>query len=72
MKARIKKYKDVSSADFLVLREKLGLKTYRKMAKRDREERRILFNLALRRMEEKEKDDFLLLGYRRRRLKTVF
>ncbi len=71
MKTRIKKYKDVSPADFLVLREKLGLKTYRKMAKRDREERKILFNLALRKMEDKEKDDFLLLGYRRRRLKTV-
>ena len=68
MKTRVKKYKEGSPAEFLVLREKLGLKRYRKMAGRDKEEKAILFELALQRMEEKEKDDFILLGYRRRRL----
>ena len=54
---------------FYVLREKLGLKRYGKMAKRDKEEREILLNLALKKIEEK--DDFILLGYRRRKVKIT-
>lgn len=69
MKTKTKKYKDVSPVDFLVLREKLGLKRYRKTAKRNKEERKILLSLALKKMEEKEKDDFIALGYRRRKVK---
>jgi len=68
MKVRIKKYEDVSPVEFLVLRDKLGLRRYRKTAKRDEEERKILLNLGLKKIEEKEKDDFILLGYRKRRL----
>lgn len=55
--------------DFLILRDKAGLRRYRKTAKRDEEERKILLNLALKKMEEKEKDDFIVLGYRRRKLR---
>jgi hypothetical protein len=69
MKVRIKKYEDVSPVEFLVLRDKLGLRRYRKTAKRDEGERKILLNLGLKKIEEKEKDDFIPLGYRRRRLK---
>lgn len=69
MKTRIKKYEDVSPVEFLVLRDKLGLRRYRKTAKRDEEERRILLELGLKKIEEKEKDDFIPVGYRRRRLK---
>ena len=69
MKQKVKQYKDVSPVDFLILREKLGLKRYRKMAKRDEEEKRILINLALKKMEEKERDDFFVTGYRKRKVK---
>lgn len=71
MKKRVIKYKEVSPIDFLVLREKLGLKRYRKMAKRDEKERELLLNIALKKMEEKEVDDFIPLGYRRRRIKII-
>ncbi len=71
MKVRIKKYEDVSPVEFLVLRDKLGLRRYRKTAKRDEEERKILLNLGLKKIEEKEKDDFIPVGYRRRRLKIL-
>lgn len=71
MKKRVIKYKEVSPIDFLVLREKLGLKRYRKMAKRDEKERELLLNIALKKMEEKEVNDFIPLGYRRRRIKII-
>lgn len=69
MKIRTKKYEDISPVEFLMLREKLGLKRYRKTAKRDKEERKILLDLGLKKIEEKEKDDFISVGYKRRRLK---
>ncbi len=69
MKARRKKYEDISPVDFLVLRDTLGLKRYRKSTKRDEEEKRILLDLGIKKIKEKEKDDFIPLGYRRRRLK---
>jgi hypothetical protein len=71
MKVRVRKYEDVSPVEFLVLRDSLGLKRYRKSTKRDEEEREILLDLGLKKMEEKEKDDFIPLGYRRRRLKIL-
>lgn len=69
MKQRIKKFKDIPAVDFLVLRDKLGLKRYRKQAKRDKEKREILINLGLNKIDEKEKNDFTLIGYKRRKLK---
>lgn len=71
MKVRVRKYEDVSPLEFLVLRDSLGLKRYRKSTKRDEEEREILLDLGLKKMEEKEKDDFIPVGYRRRRLKIL-
>jgi len=71
VKVRVKKYEDVSPVELLVLRDRLGLKRYRKSTKRDKEEREILLDLGLKKMEEKEKDDFIPLGYRRRRLKIL-
>jgi hypothetical protein len=71
MKVRVRKYEEVSPVEFLVLRDRLGLKRYRKSTKRDKEEREILLDLGLKKMEEKEKDDFIPLGYRRRRLKIL-
>lgn len=61
---------DCKTVDFLVLRERLGFGRYRKTSKRDKEKRKILLNLALKKMEEKEKDDFIILGYRRRKVKV--
>lgn len=69
MKVRVKKYEDVSPVGLLVLRDSLGLKRYRKSNKRDEEEREILLDLGLKKMEEKEKDDFILVGNRRRRMR---
>lgn len=68
MKQRIRPYEDVSPVDFLLLRERLGKGRYRKTAKRDDEKRKILLELGLKKMEEKEKDDFTALGFRRRRV----
>lgn len=68
MKVRTKKYEDISPVEFLVLRDKLGLKRYRKTTKRDPEERKVLLELGLKKIEEKEKDDFISVGYRRRKL----
>jgi hypothetical protein len=69
MKKRVKKYEETSPVEFLLLREKLGIKRYRKTAKRDEEKRKILLDLGLKKIEEKEKDDFISLGYRRRKVK---
>jgi hypothetical protein len=69
MAVKIKKYKDESPVDFLVLREKLGLKRYRKKTVRNDEKRKILLDLALKKIEEKEKNDFVLLGFRKRKVK---
>jgi hypothetical protein len=71
MKKRVKKYEETSPVEFLLLREKLGIKRYRKTAKRDEEKRKILLDLGLKKIEEKEKDDFISLGYRRRKVKIL-
>jgi len=69
MKVRMKKYEEVSPVEFLLLREELGLRKYIKSVKRDEEERKILLELGLKKIEEKEKDDFIPLGYRNTRIK---
>ena len=71
MKARKRKYEEISPVDFLLLRERLGLKRYRKSTKRDEEERKLLQDLGLKKIEEKEKDDFILVSYRRRKVNII-
>jgi hypothetical protein len=66
-----KKYEEGSQVEFLLLREKLGMGRYRKSAQRDKEERKILLELGLKKMEEKERDDFISLGPRRRKMKII-
>ena len=68
MKTRMKKYEEVSPVEFLLLRERLGIRRYRKSVKRDEDEKKILLDLALKKIEEKEKDDFILKGYRKRKV----
>ena len=67
MKRRVRKYEEQSPLEFLLLREKLGLKRYRKTQGRD-EEKKILLQLGLRKIEEREKDNFLPSGFRRRKV----
>jgi hypothetical protein len=45
------------------------MRRYRIGLSRGEEKRRVLLELGLNRIEEKEKDDFILLGYRRRKVK---
>lgn len=71
MKLRIKKFEEKSPAEFLLLREQFGMGRYRKRLKRDEEKRKILLELGLKKMEEKEKDDFLPVGYRKRKVKVL-
>ena len=71
MKLRTKKYEEGYSVEFLVLRERLGMGRYRKRSRRDEEKRKILMELGLKKIEEKEKDDFILVGYRRRKVKIL-
>ncbi|MDP3296549.1 MAG: hypothetical protein Q8N09_02990 [Thermodesulfovibrionia bacterium] len=71
MKLRTKKYKDMSPVDFLVLKDRLGFGKYRKRIKRDKEEREILIDLGLKKMKEEEKNNFIPVGDRRRRLKIL-
>ncbi len=69
MKARTRKYEEGSPVEFLLLREKMGFGKYRKTIRRDEEERKILLDLGLKKIEEKERDDFIPLGYRRRKVR---
>ncbi len=69
MKIRARKYEEVSPVEFLLLREEMGIGRYRKTTQRDEEERKILLELGLEKIEEKERDDFIPLGYRRRKVK---
>lgn len=69
MKPKTVKFEEKSPLEFLLLRDKLGFKRYYKRMKRSKEERKILLELALKRIEEKEKDDFILLEPKKRKLK---
>ncbi len=71
MKVRMKKYEEVSPVEFLLLRERLGIRRYRKNMKRDEDKKKILLDLALKKIEEKEKDDFILTGYRKRKVNVI-
>lgn len=70
MKQRIKKFEEISPAKFLLLRERLGMGRYRKQFKRDEEKRKILLKLWLKKIEEKEKNDFVPVEDRRRKVKV--
>jgi hypothetical protein len=39
--------------------------------KRDKEKKKILIDLGLKKIEEKEKDDFTLISYRRRKVNIL-
>jgi hypothetical protein len=60
-----------SSTEMLVLRDRLGLGRHRKSATRDPEKRALLLEMALRRIDEAERDNFVPIGFRRRRVRIT-
>jgi hypothetical protein len=68
MRERKRKYEDRSAVEFLLLRDELGLRRYRKPKKRDEEERRILIDLGLKKIRESEEEDFIQIEKKRRKL----
>jgi len=58
-----------SATEMLLLRDRLGLPRFQKSAKRDPEKRELLLALALRRIEKAEVDNFVPVGFRRRRVR---
>ena len=69
MRERRKKYEEGGGVDVLLLRDRLGVGRFRKTRGRSAGKRELLLDLWLRTMEEREKDDYLPLGPRKRRLK---
>lgn len=53
----------------LLLRDRLGLRRYRKTATRDPEKRKLLLELALKRIAKAELADFIPVGFRKRRVR---
>jgi hypothetical protein len=58
-----------SKTDMILLREKSGLRRYKKIRKRDPEKKKILIDLALSKIKKAEKNNFISLGYRKRKVK---
>jgi hypothetical protein len=69
MNQRRRLYQETSPLEFLLLRQQLGLERYRKTMPRAAEKRELLLRLALQSIAEKERDDYIPLGYRHRRVK---
>jgi len=53
----------------LLLRDRLGLRKYKKTAKRDPEKKELLLQLALKKIERAERDNFIPVGFRKRRVR---
>ena len=53
--------------EFLLFRDKAGFKRYIKQSKRDDEERQILIELGLKKIRERDKTEFIPIGYRKRK-----
>jgi hypothetical protein len=66
---RRRKFVDEPVITRLLERERLGLGRYRKVSERDPEERRLLIELALDKIREAEKSDYLPVEFRRRHVK---
>jgi len=58
-----------SATEMLLLRDRLGLRRFKKTAKRDPEKRELLLELALKKIEKAERDNFIQTGFRRRRVR---
>jgi len=58
-----------SATEMLLLRDRLGLRKYKKTAKRDPEKKELLLQLALKKIEKAERDNFIPVGFRKRRVR---
>lgn len=68
MKPDHKPARRASVVEMLLLRDRLGLRRYRKTAPRDPEKSKLLLGLALARIRKAELEDYIPLGFRRRRV----
>ena len=67
MKKKKRKFKDLSPVEFLLIRDKAGFKRYIEQSKRDEEERESLLELGLKKIRERDKTEFIPIGYRKRK-----
>jgi hypothetical protein len=58
-----------SATEMLLLRDRLGLRKYKKTAKRKPEKKELLLELALKKIEKAERDNFISVGFRKRRVR---
>jgi len=58
-----------SVTEMLLLRDRLGLRRFKKTAKRDPEKKELLLELALKKIEKAERDNFIQTGSRKRRVR---
>jgi len=57
-----------SAIEMLLLRDRMGFGRYRKTGRRDPEKRRLLLGLGLERIRKAERNNYTLIGPRRRRV----
>ncbi len=57
-----------SPLEMLLLRDRLGLRRYRKTAQRDPEKKKLLLELALKKIARAEQSDYIPVGFRRCRV----
>jgi hypothetical protein len=69
MRPEGKTRRQTSATEMLLLRDRLGLRKYKKTAKRDPEKKELLLQLALKKIERAERDNFIPVGFRKRRVR---
>jgi hypothetical protein len=68
---RVEPFRELSATPFLLRRQACGFGRYMKTAPRDPEKWRILLRLYLNIIAKRERDDYIPLGPRRRRVKIT-
>jgi len=69
MRAPRERRQKASATEMLLLRDRLGLRKYRKTVKRDPEKRELLLELALKKIEKVDRDNYISVGFRKRRVR---
>jgi len=69
MRPEGKTRQQTSATEMSLLRDRLGLRKYKKTAKRDPEKKELLLQLALKKIERAERDNFIQVGFRKRRVR---
>ena len=69
MRAPMERRQKASATEMLLLRDRLGLRKYRKTVKRDPEKRELLLELALKKIEKVDRDNYISVGFRKRRVR---